>query len=119
MPILDFSADHTWFVMPWAEATAEDRQEQLREPAQLRALVNALASVLDTAHEHDWLHRDIKPSNILCLKGRWTLAGSLARWLASLGHRPSGAGPDDENRPNRPLHRHRGLRRPGAVRDAT
>ncbi|MFF1401326.1 protein kinase [Streptomyces sp. NPDC058287] len=74
MPILDFSVDHTWFVMPWAEATAEDRQEQLREPTQLRALVNALASVLATAHEHDWLHRDIKPSNILCLDGRWTLA---------------------------------------------
>jgi serine/threonine protein kinase len=74
MPILDFDTDHTWFVMPWAEATAEDRQELLQEPAQLRALVNALASVLSTAHEHDWLHRDIKPSNILCLDGRWTLA---------------------------------------------
>jgi hypothetical protein len=74
MPILDFSTDHTWFVMPWAEATAEDRRESLKEPAQLRALVNALASVLATAHEHGWLHRDIKPSNILCLDGRWTLA---------------------------------------------
>ncbi|MEJ8662168.1 protein kinase domain-containing protein [Streptomyces sp. MS1.AVA.4] len=74
MPILDFGFDHTWFVMPWAEATAEDRQESLREPAQLRALVNALASVLSTAHEPGWLHRDIKPSNILYLDGRWTLA---------------------------------------------
>ncbi|MGV9341243.1 AbiJ-related protein [Streptomyces sp. NPDC003688] len=74
MPILDFDADHTWLVMPWAEATAEDRRELLQEPAQLRALVNALASVLATAHEHGWLHRDIKPSNILRLDGRWTLA---------------------------------------------
>lgn len=74
MPILDFGADHTWFVMPWAEATAEDRRESLQEPAQLRALVNALASVLSTAHEPGWLHRDIKPSNILSLDGRWTLA---------------------------------------------
>ncbi|MFE6946440.1 AbiJ-related protein [Streptomyces chartreusis] len=30
MPILDFSATHTWFVMPWAQATARQRQEQLR-----------------------------------------------------------------------------------------
>jgi hypothetical protein len=74
MPILDFSADHTWFVMPWAEATAEDRRELLREPAQLHALVIALASVLATAHDHGWLHRDIKPSNILRLDGCWTLA---------------------------------------------
>ncbi|MEU2358582.1 serine/threonine protein kinase [Streptomyces misionensis] len=74
MPILDFGADHTWFVMPWAEATAAQRQEVLREPAELRALVDALASVLATAHEDGWLHRDIKPSNILYFDGRWTLA---------------------------------------------
>ncbi|WP_051848725.1 protein kinase domain-containing protein [Streptomyces sp. NRRL WC-3725] len=74
MPILDFGADHTWFVMPWADATAAQRQELLREPAELRALVDALASVLAAAHEHGWLHRDIKPSNILYFDGRWTLA---------------------------------------------
>ncbi|ATW46677.1 AbiJ-related protein [Streptomyces peucetius] len=74
MPVLDFGADHTWFVMPWAQATAAQRQELLREPAELRALVDALASVLATAHEHGWLHRDIKPSNILHFEGRWTLA---------------------------------------------
>ncbi|UXX97444.1 protein kinase [Streptomyces sp. AD2-2] len=74
MPILDSGAGHTWFVMPWAQATAAQRHEQLREPAQLRALVDALASVLATAHEHGWLHRDIKPSNILSFDGRWTLA---------------------------------------------
>ncbi|MFF0383005.1 protein kinase [Streptomyces sp. NPDC004286] len=74
MPVLDFGADHTWFVMPWADATAAERQEVLREPAELRALVDALASVLAAAHEHGWLHRDIKPSNILHFEGRWTLA---------------------------------------------
>ncbi|WP_326790481.1 protein kinase domain-containing protein [Streptomyces sp. NBC_00151] len=74
MPILDFGADHTWFVMPWADATAAQRQELLRESAELRALVDALASVLAAAHEHGWLHRDIKPSNILYFDGRWTLA---------------------------------------------
>ena len=74
MPILDSGADHTWFVMPWADATAAQRHELLREPAELRALVDALASVLAAAHEHGWLHRDIKPSNILYFDGRWTLA---------------------------------------------
>ncbi|MGW3360992.1 AbiJ-related protein [Streptomyces bungoensis] len=74
MPILDFGADHTWFVMPWADATAAQRHELLQEPTELRALVHALASVLATAHEHGWLHRDIKPSNILHFDGRWTLA---------------------------------------------
>ncbi|MDQ0784607.1 serine/threonine protein kinase [Streptomyces sp. B3I8] len=74
MPVLDSGADHTWFVMPWADATAVQRQELLREPAELRALVHALASVLAAAHEHDWLHRDIKPSNILYFDGRWALA---------------------------------------------
>ncbi|MFJ7105687.1 AbiJ-related protein [Streptomyces albogriseolus] len=74
MPILDYGAGHTWFVMPWAQATAAQRREALREPAELRALVDALASVLAAAHEHGWLHRDIKPSNILSFDGRWTLA---------------------------------------------
>lgn len=74
MPVLDSGADHTWFVMPWADATAVQRQELLREPTELRALVHALASVLAAAHEHDWLHGDIKPSNILYFDGRWALA---------------------------------------------
>ncbi|MEU9190663.1 protein kinase [Streptomyces sp. NPDC048484] len=74
MPVLDFGADHTWFVMPWAEATAAQRQELLREPGELRVLVDALASVLAVVHEDGWLHRDIKPSNILYFNGRWALA---------------------------------------------
>ncbi|WP_328443339.1 serine/threonine protein kinase [Streptomyces sp. NBC_00386] len=74
MPVLDFGAEHTWFVMPWAEATAEESREQLQQPGQLRVLVTALASVLAPAHAEGWLHRDIKPSNILCLDGCWTLA---------------------------------------------
>jgi hypothetical protein len=74
MPILDYSPDHTWFVMPWAEATAESRQENLQSPDGLRILVDALADVLSAAHTGDWIHRDIKPSNILLLDGRWRLA---------------------------------------------
>jgi hypothetical protein len=75
VPILDYGSDHTWFVMPWADATAEGRQSVLQnEPGEMRALVDALASVLSTAHADGWLHRDIKPSNILYLDNRWTLA---------------------------------------------
>lgn len=42
----------------------------LRDPAELRALVDALASALAATHGHGWLHRDIKPSNILFFDGR-------------------------------------------------
>ncbi|QKV98361.1 protein kinase [Streptomyces sp. NA02536] len=74
MPVLDAAADHRWFIMPLAEATAEDRWAELRDPTQLRVLVDAVASALAAAHEHDWVHRDVKPSNILLLNGSWRLA---------------------------------------------
>ncbi|MEW2176641.1 protein kinase [Streptomyces sp. NPDC005406] len=74
MPVLDAAPDHRWFIMPLAEATAEDRWAELRDPTQLRVLVDAVASALAAAHEHDWIHRDVKPSNILLLDGTWRLA---------------------------------------------
>jgi hypothetical protein len=74
MPILDSNPEDGWLVMPMAQATAEDRCDDLKDPAQLRALVEALMDVLELAHAHDWLHRDVKPSNILLLDSRWTLA---------------------------------------------
>ncbi|MGY0466568.1 protein kinase domain-containing protein [Kitasatospora sp. cg17-2] len=74
MPVLDAAPDAAWFVMPLAEATAEERWTELRDPARLRVLVDAVASGLAAAHEHGWVHRDVKPSNILLLDGRWRLA---------------------------------------------
>ncbi|MFF9607529.1 protein kinase [Streptomyces sp. NPDC014684] len=74
MPVLDFCPAYKWFVMPNAEATAEERRAELQKPDALRALVYAVASALADAHAADWLHRDIKPSNILLLDNRWTLA---------------------------------------------
>ncbi|MGW3060777.1 protein kinase domain-containing protein [Streptomyces goshikiensis] len=84
MPVLDAEPDGAWFVMPLADATAEDRHEQLRNPEQLRTLVHSMASVLTEAHKRDWVHRDIKPSNILLLQERWVLAD----W--GIGRRPRG-----------------------------
>ncbi|MFE6197295.1 protein kinase [Streptomyces sp. NPDC057838] len=74
MPILDSNPQDGWLVMPMAQATAEDRRNDLKDPVQLRAVVEALMDVLELAHTHDWLHRDVKPSNILLLDSRWTLA---------------------------------------------
>ncbi|MGY5003884.1 AbiJ-related protein [Streptomyces griseus] len=74
MPILDANATEGWMVMPIAEATASDRQAELRNPSGLLNMVNALIDVLSTAHQHGWLHRDITPYNVMLLDGRWTLA---------------------------------------------
>ncbi|MHC0432760.1 protein kinase domain-containing protein [Streptomyces sp. O3] len=74
MPVLDFEAKHHWFVMPLADATAEEQFLHLKEPKHLRRMIEAVASALAEAHRHGWRHRDVKPANILLLHGRWTLA---------------------------------------------
>ena len=84
MPILDANADDGWLIMPIAQATAAERQDDLRNEGALLELVNALIDVLAAVHRHGWLHRDITPHNILMLDGRWTLAD----W--GLVRRPSG-----------------------------
>ncbi|MET8605763.1 protein kinase [Streptomyces rubiginosohelvolus] len=84
MPVLDFSPAYDWFVMPMAQATAEDKRAELQNPAALRDLVDAVAGALGEAHRHGWVHRDIKPSNLLLLDGRWTVAD----W--GIARRPAG-----------------------------
>ncbi|MFI8440257.1 serine/threonine-protein kinase [Streptomyces rochei] len=74
MPVLDFDPKHTWFVMPYAEATAESCREEFFDDAVLRELLESLCSVLAVAHRIGWIHRDIKPANVLRLNGRWVLA---------------------------------------------
>ncbi|MGX6738963.1 protein kinase domain-containing protein [Streptomyces peucetius] len=74
MPVLDSSPRAEWFVMPLAQATAEQRQPELQHDGnELRALVDAVAAALAGAHGLGYLHRDIKPANILYLDGRWVL----------------------------------------------
>ncbi|MET9216930.1 MULTISPECIES: protein kinase domain-containing protein [unclassified Nocardia] len=84
MPILDFSRRHDWFVMPLAERNAEDSHSLLSSEVNLRTLVLAVCSALESAHEAGWLHRDLKPANLLLLDGRWTVAD----W--GFGRRPRG-----------------------------
>ncbi|WP_089101196.1 protein kinase domain-containing protein [Streptomyces hyaluromycini] len=70
MPVLDADPNHRWFVMPYAQTTAEHCRQELSEPAALKNLLDALCSVLAKAHQAGWVHRDIKPANILRLDGR-------------------------------------------------
>lgn len=74
MPVLDHDPKNTWFVMPYAQTTAERCREEFTDAAALRALLEALCSVLAVAHQEGWVHRDIKPANVLRLDGRWVLA---------------------------------------------
>jgi serine/threonine-protein kinase len=74
MPILDHAPDHSWFVMPYAQGTALDYCDELRNDDALIHLLQAVCSVLQVAHEKGYVHRDIKPANILSLDGRWVVA---------------------------------------------
>lgn len=84
VPVLDSSADGTWFVMPLAEATARDHALQLRDTEQLRGLIMAIVEGLRTPHQKGWTHRDLKPENILRINGLW----AIADW--GIGKRPRG-----------------------------
>ncbi|MFF3577764.1 protein kinase family protein [Streptomyces mirabilis] len=47
IPILDSSPQDGWLVMPMAQATAEGRHDDLRDPASLRGLVEGLMGVFE------------------------------------------------------------------------
>lgn len=55
MPVLDFDPKYTWFVMPYAEATAESCREEFSDDAALRELLESLCSVLAVAHRTGWI----------------------------------------------------------------
>ncbi|OBB55773.1 serine/threonine protein kinase [Mycobacterium sp. 852013-51886_SCH5428379] len=81
-----------WISMDYVDGT--DAARQLRErhpqgmpPAEVLAIVRAVADALDYAHQRDLLHRDVKPANILLGRpergeGRIALADfGIARWV--------------------------------------
>lgn len=88
MPVLDFSPAYDWFVMPWADASAQTLAADLADIGQLRDLVTAVCEALREPHRGGWIHRDIKPDNILKLADVWMVAD----W--GLGRRPRGSTTD-------------------------
>lgn len=84
VPVLDASADGTWFVMPLAEATAHDHAAELQGGEQLRGLIMSIIAGLRIPHKEGWIHRDLKPENVLMIGGQW----AIADW--GIGKRPRG-----------------------------
>ncbi|MEU0120210.1 hypothetical protein ABZ114_00690 [Streptomyces albidoflavus] len=60
--------------MPYAQGTALDYRDDLRNDDALALLLQSVCSALEVAHEKGYVHRDIKPANILLLDGRWVVA---------------------------------------------
>jgi hypothetical protein len=84
VPVLDASAEGTWFAMPLAKATARGQAAQLRDEEQLLDLIMAMIEGLREPHQQGWIHRDLKPENILRINGQW----AIADW--GIGRRPHG-----------------------------
>jgi Protein kinase domain len=74
VPVLDFSNQREWFVMPLARHNATAMLPGLSDTTALRALVTATCQALGPAHEAGWVHRDLKPENLLWLDATWAVA---------------------------------------------
>ena len=90
VPVLDFSNQYKWFVMPLADRSAADALPELGDTTSLRALVTAVCQALRPAHKEGWVHRDLKPENLLWLNGTW----AVADW--GLTRRPRGQTTDPD-----------------------
>jgi hypothetical protein len=90
VPVLDFSNQHDWFVMPLADHNATAMLPALSDATALRDLVTAICRALGPAHEAGWIHRDLKPENLLWLGETW----AVADW--GLTRRPRGQTTDPD-----------------------
>jgi len=90
VPVLDFSNQRDWFVMPLADHNATAMLPALSDATALRILVTAICTALSPAHEAGWVHRDLKPENLLWLGGTW----AVADW--GLTRRPRGQTTDPD-----------------------
>lgn len=69
IPILDYSIEGGWYVMPIAERI-ESHCNNIDE------IVNGILEIAETLvelHKMDLSHRDIKPDNLLYYEGKWVL----------------------------------------------
>ena len=74
MPVLDKGDGESWYVMPLADGTLEERYTEM-SGEDVAAAIQQVAIGLEAAHTSGHLHRDVKPSNILRMRGeRWVLA---------------------------------------------
>ena len=75
MPVLDFSRNYAWYVMPVAEGDAFAlRAGHLAAATDLVGLLYACVQGLKAAHTANYVHRDLNPHNILLLDGLWVLS---------------------------------------------
>jgi eukaryotic-like serine/threonine-protein kinase len=94
MPILDHDPGFSWYTMPIALGTLDERRASLGEEDLVSILLN-IADALEVAHQEELVHRDISPQNILALPGtssggvRWVVADwGMVRRPAHLASRP-------------------------------
>lgn len=87
IPVLDYSRNNAWYVMPIAEGDAFAlRTEIVADDQSLVQFLKACVEGLAAAHAANYVHRDLTPHNILRLPGgAWVLSDwGLAR--ARPGH---------------------------------
>lgn len=69
IPIIDYSINGCWYVMPIAESIVKHRNS-------IDEIINGVIQIAETLvklHEMGLSHRDIKPDNMLFYKDRWVL----------------------------------------------
>ncbi len=73
IPIIDFSAEQYWYVMPVAKPAIDYIFENKLNITEIVMGTLELCKTLETLHEKGVSHRDIKPSNIYYYEGQFCL----------------------------------------------
>lgn len=73
IPIIDFSIEQYWYVMPVAKPAMDYILENNLNITEIVIGTLELCQTLETLHEKDVSHRDIKPSNIYYYEGKFCL----------------------------------------------
>lgn len=69
IPILDYSVEGGWYVMPIAEKI----KDHIKNVDDIVNGILEIAKTLTELHNNGLSHRDIKPDNMLYYRGRWVL----------------------------------------------